>query len=87
MEGELHSVRAVKRLLLVTPVRDSDTSWTLGVVWISRDVDDSREEEGAFLVAQWLRIHRGHGFKPWSGKIPHAAEQLSPCATTAEPAL
>ena len=20
----------------------------------------------------------GHGFKPWSGKIPHAAEQLSP---------
>ena len=21
---------------------------------------------------------RGHGFKPWSGKIPHAAEQLGP---------
>ena len=29
---------------------------------------------------------RGHGFKPWSGKIPHAAEQLSPWATTTEPA-
>ena len=28
---------------------------------------------------------RGHGFKPWSGKIPHAAEQLSPWATTTEP--
>ena len=28
----------------------------------------------------------GHGFEPWSGKIPHAAEQLSPCATTTEPA-
>ena len=26
---------------------------------------------------------RGHG--PWSGKIPHAAEQLSPCTTTTEP--
>ena len=26
------------------------------------------------------------GSKPWSGKIPHAAEQLSPCATTTEPA-
>ena len=25
---------------------------------------------------------RGHGFEPWSGKIPHAAEQLSQCATT-----
>ena len=30
---------------------------------------------------------RGHGFEPWSRKIPHAAEQLSPCATTTEPAL
>ena len=42
------------------------------------------------LVAQWLRIRlpmQGHGFEPWSGKIPHAAEQLSPCATTTEPAL
>ena len=25
---------------------------------------------------------RGHGFEPWSRKIPHAAEQLSPCTTT-----
>ena len=30
---------------------------------------------------------RGHGFEPWPGGIPHAAEQLSPCATTTEPAL
>ncbi|KAJ8780365.1 hypothetical protein J1605_011629 [Eschrichtius robustus] len=30
---------------------------------------------------------RGHGFEPWSGKIPHATEQLSLCATTTEPAL
>ena len=29
---------------------------------------------------------RGHGFEPWSGKIPHAAEQLSPWATITEPA-
>ena len=27
---------------------------------------------------------RGHGFKPWSGKNPHAVEQLSLCATTTE---
>ena len=26
-------------------------------------------------------------FEPWSRKIPHATEQLSPCATTTEPAL
>ena len=30
---------------------------------------------------------RTHGFETWSGKIPHAAEQLSPCATATEPAL
>ena len=30
---------------------------------------------------------RGHGFKPWSGKIPHSTKQLSPYATTSEPAL
>ena len=29
---------------------------------------------------------RGHGFEPWSGKIPHAAEQLGPWDTTTESA-
>ena len=24
----------------------------------------------------------GHRFDPWSRKIPHAAERMSPCATT-----
>ena len=28
----------------------------------------------------------GHRFEPWSGRIPHAAEQLGPWATTTEPA-
>ena len=30
---------------------------------------------------------RRHGFDSWSGKIPHASEQLSPCITTTAPAL
>ena len=30
---------------------------------------------------------RGHRFEPWSGRIPHAVERLSPCATTTEPEL
>lgn len=30
---------------------------------------------------------RGLRFDPGSGKIPHAVEQLNPCATTIEPAL
>ena len=36
-----------------------------------------------FPVVEWIRIclpMQGHGFDPWSGKIPRAAEQLSPCA-------
>ena len=44
---------------------------------------------GASLVAQWLRIClplQGTRFEPWSGKIPHAAEQLGPWATITEPA-
>ena len=28
----------------------------------------------------------GHGFEPWSGKIPHAVERLGPWATITEPA-
>ncbi|XP_049557958.1 ATP synthase mitochondrial F1 complex assembly factor 2 isoform X4 [Orcinus orca] len=32
-------------------------------------------------------LQGGHGFEPWSGKIPHATEQLSPCATTTESTL
>ena len=30
---------------------------------------------------------RGHGFDPWSGKIPHAIEQQSPSTATTEPDL
>ena len=39
------------------------------------------------LVVHWLRVClqcRGHRFDPWSRKIPYAAKQLSPCATTIE---
>ena len=42
------------------------------------------------VVTQCGRIHlpcRSHGFNPWSGKTPHAVEQLSLCATTIEPVL
>ena len=30
---------------------------------------------------------RRHGFKPWSGKIPHAAERLNSSTTTTESVL
>ena len=51
----------------------------------------------ASLVAQWsvIRLPKqgsayqswGCRFETWSGRIPHDVEQLSPWATTAEPAL
>ena len=41
-------------------------------------------------MAQWLSLPANAGdmglSESWSGKIPHAAEQLGPCATTTEPA-
>ena len=45
---------------------------------------------GASLGAQWWGStcqYRRHGFNPWSGKIPHVTEQLTPCTTAAEPVL
>ena len=42
------------------------------------------------LVVQCLRIHlpqRGHGFEPWSWKVPRAVEQLSPRTVTTKPEL
>ena len=38
---------------------------------------------GSSLVLQLLT--GGHGFHPWSGKIPRVKEQPSPCATSIEP--
>ena len=41
-------------------------------------------------IPWWLRGKesacqcRRHGFDPWSRKIPHVLEQLSPCTTTTE---
>ena len=45
---------------------------------------------GASLMAQWLRIHlpmQGTRVQSLVWENPHAAEQLSPCTTTTEPAL
>ncbi|XP_067569844.1 ras-related protein Rap-2a isoform X2 [Pseudorca crassidens] len=33
---------------------------------------------------QIIRVKRGHGFEPWSRKIPHASKLLSICATATE---
>ena len=41
----------------------------------------SRTNEKSSLVVQWLKIPcqaRGHGFDPWSWKIPHAMGATKP---------
>ena len=35
-------------------------------------------------MAENLPANAGDRFNPWSGKIPHALGQLSPCTTTIE---
>ena len=51
----------------------------------------SKDKPGISLVVQWiLPLYRYiclPVFDPWSGKTPHAAEQLSPCTTTSEAPL
>ena len=42
---------------------------------------------GGTVVKNLPAKTRDTGFEPGPGKIPHAAEQLSPCATTTEPEL
>ena len=58
--------------------------------WRSYQINKKRHH---FLGLPWWRSGwesacrcRGHGFEPWSGRIPRAAEQLGPWATTTEPA-
>ena len=51
----------------------SEIKNTLGLPW----------RRNGWESACWCK---GHGFGPWSRRIPHAAERLGPWATTAEPA-
>ncbi|KAJ8777852.1 hypothetical protein J1605_014109 [Eschrichtius robustus] len=46
--------------------------------------DSQQKPNGEPELPPYLAVMRGHGFKSWSGKIPHATEQLSLCATTTE---
>ncbi|KAJ8791620.1 hypothetical protein J1605_020342 [Eschrichtius robustus] len=52
-------------------------------VWLESKLNEAESEKGTTQIM----FFGGHGCEPWSGKIPHATEQLSPCATTTEPAL
>ena len=75
-------------------------SWACKLVFSTSKLQGKKEMEGkavylkrvkrTSLVIQWLRIPlpmQGNGFDPWSGKIPRATEQLSPCTPTTEPGL
>ena len=54
-----------------------------GVLWTKEVV----EIEKWFSGREYTLPCRGQVFHPWSGRIPHAVEQLNLCATTTEPVL
>ena len=54
---------------------------------LKSDVNGRWDFPGGTVVKNPSANAGGHRFEPWSRKIPHAAEQLSPCATATEPAL
>ena len=82
----------------VNKTRSRETKWVAAATMVQVKTVESWNKRGAnknewigtSLVVQWLRIHllmQGHKFDPWSRKIPHAVEQLSPWAPSIEPVL
>ena len=87
---DIHFVRCHDAIMVTfteSPLRDS--SWIF-IGEISECLGFSLKcFRRALLAVQWLEFAlqcRGHWFDPWPGTIPHAIEQLSPCATIAEAA-
>ena len=70
-------------LLLISPLKNLLSDFPGGAVVKNSPAGLPWWRSGKESTCQ----HRGHGFELRSGKIPHAMEQLSPCATTTEPAL
>ena len=54
-------------------------AWTVG----ENLKHTSRDFPGGAVVKN-PPANAGDEFEPWSGKIPHATEKLSPCATTTQ---
>ena len=76
--------RFLKKLKIVLPY---DTAIPLLVIYPEKTI--IQKEWGLpWWCSGWESACqcRGHGFEPWSGKIPHATERLGPWATTTEPA-
>ena len=86
----IHSLwRTVWRFLKKTKNRTTIWPSNPSIGYISWDNHISKRVMGA----SWWRSGwesacrcRGHGFEPWSGKIPHGTEQLGLWATTTQPA-
>ena len=86
----------VKYLMWVWHQLPSDLTWMSFLRWWWMLFSNNERE---FSIKDWAKglpwwrsgwesacQCRGHGFEPWSGKIPHAGEQLGPWATITEPA-
>ena len=64
-----------------------------GLAWLQGNSlqNPKAQSESPFGTPRWSSVsgsacqYRGHGFNPWSGKIPQAAGQLSPRTTTTDP--
>ena len=70
-----------------TTGQPSGNKLKLDPYFISRQKINSRDFPGGTVVKNPPAIAGDTGSSPGPGKIPQAAEQLSPCATTTEPAL
>ena len=63
------------------------TPWIQAVLQSYYNQNSMGDFPGGAVVKNPPASAGNHRFEPWSGKIPHATEQLSLCATTTETAL
>ena len=76
----------VPTTLTVTLLVSSDGRATRGPSLLLKRDNFTSEDQDFPGGPESACLCRGHGFNPWSRKIPHAAGQLSPRVVTTEPA-
>ena len=77
---------SVQTVLIPLQSKKINYVYTIIIFVLHEETEIHRIEEiAASLARQGLEFgcqFGRHGFNPWSRKIPHVAEQLSPCITT-----
>ena len=89
----IQSIRGLREAIYLKKKKTKHNILCMAVQTAQKTLQDVTKDKSTNVGLPWWRSGwesacqcRRHGFEPWSGRIPHAAEQLGPWATAAEPA-